>query len=230
MTEPRKIYRIERTAPARPTDSIEAGPNTTQHAEIMSELRALSAALSALVPIRPRAVAGPHHGDGGRLTSELNFIAGAFRGDGHADQSGGKSAPAAASSSRVEAELKAVVDATEQATQKILAAAEEIDSAANALSAALAGRIEQGLAQDIGDLVIEIFEACNFQDLIGQRVGKVLAALQFVEEHIARVLAEIKTASSGQGLHGPRLADDDGHASQDDIDAMFDVQLASSEK
>ena len=115
-----------------------------------------------------------------------------------------------------------MVSGTEQATQKILAAAEEIDIAANNLSAAFNGKIEQGVAQDIQDLVIQIFEACNFQDLIGQRVAKVLTAMKFVEDHIARVLEEIKTASvAAAALHGPRLDGDRGHASQDDIDAMF---------
>jgi len=126
---------------------------------------------------------------------------------------------------RVAHELNAVVEGTERATQKILAATEEIDAAANNLSAALDGRIEQGLAQDIQDHVIKIFEACNFQDLIGQRVAKVLATLNFVEDHIGRVLEELKTASASRRrngmLHGPRLDGDPGHASQDEVDAMF---------
>ena len=35
---------------------------------------------------------------------------------------------------------------------------------------------------------MQIFEACNFQDLTGQRVANVLATLKFVEEHVARLL------------------------------------------
>jgi len=128
---------------------------------------------------------------------------------------------------RIANELLAVTDGTEQATQKILAAAEEIDQHANNLSAALKGKIEQGLAQDIQDLVIRIFEACNFQDLNGQRVDKVMTTLKFIEDHITSVLDEIKTMStltSGDGaqyLHGPRLETDSGHVSQADIDEMF---------
>jgi chemotaxis protein CheZ len=56
----------------------------------------------------------------------------------------------------------------EHATQKILAAAEDIDVAANNLSAALKDAYKQGLAQDIHERVIQIFEACNFQDLTSQ--------------------------------------------------------------
>jgi len=35
---------------------------------------------------------------------------------------------------------------------------------------------------------VQIFEACNFQDLTGQRVAHVMATLKFVEEHVARLL------------------------------------------
>jgi hypothetical protein len=51
--------------------------------------------------------------------------------------------------------------------------------------------------------------------------------LRFVEDHIVRVLDEIKnptTATGQDGVqtpHGPRLAGDNGHASQDEIDALF---------
>jgi len=130
---------------------------------------------------------------------------------------------------RIAHELEAVTAGTDQATQKILAAAEQIDQLANNLAAGLKGTIEQGLAQDISDFVIRIFEACNFQDLIGQRVTKVMATLKILEAHVACVLDEIKNPppahSRGHGadyLHGPRLDIDPGHISQRDIDTMFD--------
>jgi chemotaxis protein CheZ len=223
MAQPRKIFRIEQTA-ARLEPAVETTQTALQHAEIMRELTALRAVLASLRSAPVGAVAEP--GEADRLTCELNIIAGAIKGEG--DRSNGarperSGAPHAdAPMSRIDHELNAVVSGTEQATQKILTAAEEIDVAANTLSAALSGKIEQGLAQDIQDLVIRIYEACNFQDLIGQRVAKVLAALKFVEEHIARVLDELKTASAAaHALHGPRLDGDCGHASQDDIDTMF---------
>ena len=127
---------------------------------------------------------------------------------------------------RIAHELEEVVNSTERATQKVLAAAEEIDQVANNLAAALSGKFEQGLAKDIQDLVIKIFEACNFQDLTGQRIAKVLATLNFVEDHVTRVLEEIKNPSAArrdgaQYLHGPRLEIDSGHVSQADIDEMF---------
>ena len=224
MPEPRKTFRIEHTAAAHLEPVAESISPELPYGEIMRELRALRAALSIAAPLRAEANGGRANGRVTDLTSQLNLIAGAIRGDGaapvEADRQG--STPAEAPLSRIDSELLAVVSGTEQATQKILAAAEEIDIAANNLSAALNGKIEQGAAQDIQDLVIQIFEACNFQDLIGQRVAKVLTAMKFVEDHIARVLEEIKTASvAAAALHGPRLDGDCGHASQDDIDAMF---------
>ena len=54
--------------------------------------------------------------------------------------------------------------------------------------------------------------------------------MRFVEDHIARVLDEIKNPTAAtrrdgaQTLHGPRLDIDDGHASQGEIDALFASQ------
>lgn len=227
MAEPRKMFRIEETAAARLKPSVEAAHGGLRYAEIMEELRALRAALAALAPIS--ALREGADGEASRLSSELNLIAGAIRGghDGGGEAGAVRDDADTPSKARVAHELDAVVEGTERATQKILAAAEEIDAAANNLSAALNGRIEQSMAQDIQDLVIKIFEACNFQDLIGQRVAKVLATLNFVEDHIGRVLEEMRTASASRrrhgttALHGPRLDGDPGHASQDDVDAMF---------
>jgi chemotaxis protein CheZ len=119
-------------------------------------------------------------------------------------------------------ELEAVSKGSEEATQKILAAAEDIDQVADNLTAALKDEIDRGLAQDIRDRVVQIFEACNFQDLTSQRVVKVMAALKEIEAEIARALAAITPARGAPSVHGPRLESDSGHASQRDIDLMFD--------
>jgi chemotaxis protein CheZ len=237
MAEPRKIFRIEQTAAARLKPSVETAHDGLRHADIIEELRALRAALAASA--LPAPLREGMSGETSRLSSELNLIAGAIRGGNDASAARAPASEAGTPNKampRVAHELNAVVEGTERATQKILAAAEEIDAAANNLSAALNGRLEQDLAQDIQDSVIKIFEACNFQDLIGQRVAKVLATLNFVEDHIGRVLEEIKTASASRrrygasALHGPRLDGDPGHASQDDVDAMFvSRRMASSE-
>ena len=202
MAEPRKIFRIEEDAAAR-RPSIGHSHEPLGHTEIMQALGALRSAMATLPSSAAKAETAAQ-AQSQWLGVEAEQI------------------------TRIAHELEAVTAGTDEATQKILAAAEEIDQLANNLSAALKGRIEQGLAQDIADLVIRIFEACNFQDLISQRVTKVMTLLKFIEDHVGRALDEIKNAPSApvaddpaQYLHGPRLEIDSGHISQSEIDAMF---------
>jgi chemotaxis protein CheZ len=105
------------------------------------------------------------------------------------------------------------------------------------MSSLLKGEYAQGLAQDVRDHVVQIFEACNFQDLTGQRIGKVLSTLKFIEERINRMqdiwqkiertvpvppAAPRHTNGENKFLNGPKLDGDSGHASQADIDVIFD--------
>ncbi|MFG1397338.1 protein phosphatase CheZ [Roseixanthobacter pseudopolyaromaticivorans] len=132
-------------------------------------------------------------------------------------------------------ELDAVVAATETATETILSAAEDVDALAGKLSRSLVGD-DLALAEAIQAQTIKIFEACNFQDISGQRIGKVVKLLRFVEERISSMAniwggaAEVATANSiipesreGDAalLNGPSLADDANVVSQDDIDSLF---------
>jgi chemotaxis protein CheZ len=130
-------------------------------------------------------------------------------------------------------ELDAVVLNTESATETILGAAETIDAAADRL---MSGQSldQQGELQEIRDQAISIFEACNFQDLSGQRIRKVVALLQFIETRVASMIAiwhEISEfreaveaeveATDADLLNGPPLDGDEGIVSQDDIDSLF---------
>jgi chemotaxis protein CheZ len=150
----------------------------------------------------------------------------------------GAEAPGSEQTARARRELAAIVGGTERATQSILQAAEEIDQTANTLSASIKDGHDQGLAHDIRDRVVQIFEACNFQDLTGQRVAHVLETLQFVEEHVARLLAiwhaieqftpvvfGEEAVGDRRFLNGPKLDDDPGHSTQDDIDGIFRCAL-----
>jgi chemotaxis protein CheZ len=138
---------------------------------------------------------------------------------------------------RVNGELGAVVGGTEEATQQILEAAEAIDQAATALSKVNSPDQQKLLSEEISERVVSIFEACNFQDLTGQRISKVMATMKFIEDHITTMMDiwggvdAIKAhappiADTREGdarlLNGPKLGSDVGHASQDDIDALFD--------
>jgi chemotaxis protein CheZ len=136
--------------------------------------------------------------------------------------------------SRVTDELDAVIFGTEDATENILAAAEIIDERSSALSAGLTGH-EHTLAQDIQDQIVQVYEACNFQDLTGQRITKVVNTLRFIEERIIRMMdiwggiesfkdieVELEHRMGDQALlNGPSLDKDQNIASQDDIDALF---------
>jgi chemotaxis protein CheZ len=134
---------------------------------------------------------------------------------------------------RAAGELGAAVESMESATQKILASAEAVDDCARALASALNDDYHHGLAQDVQDHVVRIYEACNFQDLAGQRIGKVIAMLMMVEERLVAMIQRhsgvgvvqkvqaSKPAQSTKLINGPRLDGASGHASQLDIDAMF---------
>ena len=103
------------------------------------------------------------------------------------------------------------------------------------LASSLKGE-SQAVATDIQDQVVQIFEACNFQDLTGQRITKVVNTLKFIEDRIVKMMEiwggldsfkdiEVERIAEATGdaalLNGPKLEADAGHASQDDIDALF---------
>ena len=138
---------------------------------------------------------------------------------------------------KVNGELGAVVGGTEHATQQILEAAESIDQAASALAKVNSLEQQKILSEEIQERVISIFEACNFQDLTGQRITKVMGTMRFIEQHINAMMEiwggvdairahapPIIDTREGDArlLNGPKLEGDVGHASQDDIDALFD--------
>jgi chemotaxis protein CheZ len=138
---------------------------------------------------------------------------------------------------KVNGELGAVVGGTEEATQQILEAAEAIDNAAAALSGVNSPDQQKLLSEEIQERVVSIFEACNFQDLTGQRIKKVMTTMKFIENHItimmdiwggvdaikAHAPAIVDTREGdARLLNGPKLDGDEGHASQNDIDALFD--------
>jgi chemotaxis protein CheZ len=137
---------------------------------------------------------------------------------------------------KVNGELGAVVGGTEEATQQILEAAEAIDTAATALTRITSPDQQKQLTEEIQERVVSIFEACNFQDLTGQRISKVMTTMKFIENHITTMMdiwggvdairahAPAKVddrEGDAKLLNGPKLDGDIGHASQDDIDALF---------
>jgi chemotaxis protein CheZ len=129
-------------------------------------------------------------------------------------------------------ELGAAVEVMEKSTDKILKSAETIDDSAKTLSTSLKDDYKAGLAQDILDQLTAIYEACNFQDLAGQRIGKVIGTLGEIDAALTQMLTRCQGLLGGEAapavpaprrdlLNGPRLDGDAGHASQCEIDALF---------
>jgi chemotaxis protein CheZ len=232
------MFRVEATA-AGGAQVLSLHPNSSiHHEQIMAELKALRSL------IRPQEELAQHIVDSykteiaeaQKLRAEIDLIYGAINKTKHEIASLHVTGFEGPQMVRVTHELDAVVVGTEQATDQILAAAEFIDQASTTLSAALKNQQHQALAQDIQEQVVQIFEACNFQDLTGQRITKVVATLKFIEEHIVRMMdiwggidsfkditPEAMAERDGDAalINGPKLEGDAGHASQDDIDALF---------
>ncbi|MGF1591694.1 MAG: protein phosphatase CheZ [Kiloniellaceae bacterium] len=131
-------------------------------------------------------------------------------------------------------ELTAIVGATEQATHTIFEAVEGIE--------ALTEKMDPEVAEKVSAAVTSVFEACGFQDITGQRITKVVTALQKVEAKVDALLnafgddlkregaprppeKKSKTPSGAPArpdedlLNGPQLPEN--AISQDDIDALF---------
>lgn len=134
-----------------------------------------------------------------------------------------------------EKELRAVVTTTEEATNTILDAAEKIIQRASAIKSVTKSKVILQDIEDLQSLVMTVMEACNFQDLTGQRLNKVVNALTFMEEHIrimVDVFGEMELASFSAEVAQALPEDDESHLlngpqdkersiSQAEIDALF---------
>jgi len=130
-------------------------------------------------------------------------------------------------------ELGAIVQATEEATNNILGAGEDIEGFIQAIKERVTDIKSHDHLDSISNLVIKIFENCNFQDITGQRINKVVKTINYLEERILTMIniwGEDEFAGIEMGedartedeklLEGPQL---DGQGiSQNDIDALFD--------
>ena len=129
-------------------------------------------------------------------------------------------------------ELAAIVGATENATHTILEAMEELE--------AVAETVEPEVSEKINNSVTQVYEACSFQDITGQRISTVVNALQHVENKVKGLLAAFGDEFQAAGIerpatpkradgkaerpdehlcNGPQLPGNE--ISQDDIDALM---------
>ncbi|WP_370675322.1 protein phosphatase CheZ [Pleomorphomonas sp. PLEO] len=123
-------------------------------------------------------------------------------------------------------ELDAIVEATEEATNTIMSAAEEIMGADTA--------DVEAYQAIVSEKIIDIFQACSFQDITGQRISKVVSTLSALDKRITTLVEKLKfmritdapvdeTAAEKRAreqiLHGPQFKGEG--VSQDDVDAFF---------
>ncbi len=131
-------------------------------------------------------------------------------------------------------QLDAVIQATDEASNTIMACAESNEEAVQKLRGVITDPEQLKLLDVIADNDMNTIQACSFQDITGQRVTKVARSLTYVEDRVAALTelwgrAEIeKVEVKGEEktedeklLHGPAL-DPARSISQDEIDALFD--------
>ena len=125
-------------------------------------------------------------------------------------------------------ELDAIVEHTVIATDSILECCEALDDLAVSLSPEQAA-VVQGAT-------MKIYEACSFQDITGQRITKIVKALQAIEAKISELSGScalsrspdnlaiaavplVPASEAGSSLSGPSLAVD--AMKQSDIDNLL---------
>jgi len=135
-------------------------------------------------------------------------------------------------------QLETIVSTTEEATNTIMSATDEIEDLVGRGKAMSPGDTEMlNLFDDMSNKVITIIEACSFQDLTGQRITKVIETLRFIEQRVLAMIdiwgieafqalpldgedEEVTSITGDENLSGPAM---EGQGlSQSDIDALFD--------
>ncbi|MDP6573091.1 MAG: protein phosphatase CheZ [Rhodospirillales bacterium] len=166
---------------------------------------------------------------GSSLRTELEHLAQGIRNAKaeiamvHPDEIVGQHLPAARD------ELNAIVAATAEATDSILSATEIVEAVTQDADGEDSQRLLEATSR--------IYEACGFQDITGQRVGKVVKALDKIEKTMDALLeafgGEIEDASrrsrAKKKKEGPLIEEDmlegpqkEGEgASQAEVDALL---------
>ncbi len=130
-------------------------------------------------------------------------------------------------------QLDAIVGATAEATNTIMAAMEKNDALTDKMRAKVDDPDLLSLLDEMNKTSSDVFEACSFQDITGQRISKVVKSITYVEERVDSLMdfwgreemeaLELTAAEKTEDealLNGPQL---DGQGlSQEDIDALFD--------
>jgi len=122
-------------------------------------------------------------------------------------------------------ELDAVVEATEEATGKIMDSCDAITS--------YCSKLESPHNEFLVGEVTKVLEACSFQDITGQRINKVVKSIKQIDEKVSKLMAVLEEKIPGlpnsvlsdtrEGdaklLNGPQMPDK--AISQADIDKLL---------
>ncbi len=131
-------------------------------------------------------------------------------------------------------QLDGVVEATREASDRIMDAIEKSNEACAKLLEAALQPEQTSLVETIIANNNVVFEACAFQDITGQRVTKIVKSVSYVEERVNALRsiwgddelnaivagAEEMRTEDEKLLNGPQAASD--AISQDDIDKLFE--------
>lgn len=130
-------------------------------------------------------------------------------------------------------QLDAIVNATEEATNSIMEVVEQNSDTIAKIREVTEDQAVLALVDEIENNSNNIFEACTFQDITGQRVTKIVRSVTYVEsrvnslieifgkEHLQDVEIEKEEKSEDEKLlAGPQL--EGKGVTQDEIDKLFD--------
>ena len=124
-------------------------------------------------------------------------------------------------------ELEAVVQATEEAANRIMEAAEAIGEWIRE------GKHDSASMDVVNEKVNAIFEACSFQDVTGQRIRRAIQHLQQVETMLTDMAPPggvqpvsqpvvVSAPYNNAGAIKPEHAEADPDLGQDAVDSLFD--------
>ena len=123
-------------------------------------------------------------------------------------------------------ELDAVVEATADATNSIMDACEVVE--------AVMGDVSPEISAKLMDVTTRIYEACTFQDITGQRIGKVVTTMKHIEECIDALIGAFgkkgRGAKKQTAPHQPSAPKQREGKNVTDTDLLEGPQLGANAK
>lgn len=122
-------------------------------------------------------------------------------------------------------QLDAIVQMTEEATDKIMDNCERLQAFHSTIRERLMAEGAAGINADIlagvddalndaQTSITHIFEACNFQDITGQRIQKVVKVLREIERHVLRMVVVFGLS------HKENLDEETRHELEEDVELL----------